>query len=97
MKRRDFIDGVASLAAVVGLGSSAVVQETFLEKLKRLGCTMYLRQPDLRDDGSIRYSIRISHPSGFGCITYSDSYDKAYESIKSDFDVAWRKNGPKTT
>ena len=40
MKRRDFIGAVGAIGAAVGLGSSGGVQETFLEKLKRLGCTI---------------------------------------------------------
>lgn len=84
MKRRDFIAGVAAIATTVGVGSSAVVQEAFLERLKRLGCTVTHRSRWNERLGRNRYSVELYQPSsGRGCFTWADSYEEAIQELEN--------------
>lgn len=89
MKRRDFIGAVGAIGAAVGLGSSGGVQETFLEKLKRLGCTIS------HYESTDSYVVQISHPCGFEVTAFSGSYRTSYEFFERRFDRLWAEHGPK--
>lgn len=96
MKRRDFIAGIAVLAGAIGIGKSVIAEESFLEKLKRLGCTVTSEGPIPLDGGLIEYKVAISHPSGFRSTTWSDSYARCMSTLERNFDRFWELHGPKT-